>query len=211
MTGGVDATIWAFLCLALFAALIGTSVAAADPTISVAATRRDASGGVVSLLPVADKQGNVLPPLLLLGEYVIASGQGFPANQPVMAFLVAQNQAYPLAYQDLAAPNAAQQAAPTTDATGGFQNYAFTLPVGIQAAGTSGEIQISAGSATARAPVGLDSGLATTAGRGDKIAVSIGAVFAAIAVILIFLLLRGLPIYPVGTVGARRPREPEST
>ncbi|MGI8857745.1 MAG: hypothetical protein ACR2JW_18575 [Thermomicrobiales bacterium] len=199
------------LCFALFAALTYTSVAAADPTISVAATRRDTSGGVVSLLPVADKQGNVLPPLLLLGEYVIASGQGFPANQPVMAFLVAQNQAYPLAFQDLAAPNTAQQAAPTTDATGGFQNYAFTLPLAAQLTGTSGEIQISAGSVTARAPVGLDSGLATKAGRGDKIAVSIGAGFSVIAVILILLLLRGLPIYPVGTVAARRAREPETT
>jgi hypothetical protein len=198
------------LCLALFAVLIGTSVVAADPAITVAATRRDANGAVVSLLPVADKQGNVLPPRLLLGEYVIATGQGFPVSQPVMAFLVVDNQAYPLTYQDLTTSVTAQQAVPVTDAAGGFQNLAFTLPAPGQLTGTGGEIFISAGSVTARAPVGLDTGIASKAGRGDTIAVGIGAGFSAVAVILIFLLLRGLPVYPVGTVVARRPKKTET-
>lgn len=197
------------LCLALFAVLICTSVAAADPTITVAATRRDANGAVVSLAPVTDKQGNVVTPLLLLGEYVIASGQGFPANQPVTAFLVVDGQATQLAYQDLTTSITARQAVPVTDATGGFQNYAFTLPVSGQVAGTSGEVQISAGSVTARAPVSIDVGVAAAAGRGDKIAVSIGAGFTAGAAILLFLLLRGLPVYPVGA--ARRRKESEAT
>jgi hypothetical protein len=198
------------LCLALLAVLTCTSVAAADPAITVAATRRDANGAVVSLPPVTDTQGNAAP-LLLLGEYVIASGQGFPANQPVMAFLVVQGQAYPLAYQDLTTSITARQAVPMTDATGGFQNFAFTLPVSGQLTGTSGEVQISAGSETARAPVGIATDAATKAGRGDKIAVSIGAGFTAIAAILLFLLLRGLPLYPVGTAAVRRPKEPEAT
>lgn len=199
------------LCLALVGVLMGASVAAADPAITVAATRRDANGAVVALLPVADKQGSPLPPLLLLGEYVIASGQGFPANQPVMAFLVAQDQAYPLAYQDLTTSVTARQPAPTTDASGGFENLAFTLPAAGQVTGTTGEILISAGSATARAAIGLDTGVATKAGRGDKLAVGIGAGFAATALILIFLLLRGLPAYPVGATAARRAKRPEAT
>jgi hypothetical protein len=199
------------LCLALFAALTCASVVAADPAITVAATRRDANGAVVSLLPARDTQGNVVPPLLLLGEYVIASGQGFPANQPVMAFLVIDNQAYPLAYQDLTTSITALQAVPMTDATGAFQNFAFTLPVSGQVTGTSGEVQLSAGSVTARTPVGIDTVVASQAGSGDKIAVSIGVGFTVIAAILLFLLLRGLPVYPVGTATARRPKEPETT
>ena len=199
------------LCLALFAALFCTTVAAADPAISVAATRRDANGAVVALLPVADKQGNVAPPLMLLGEYVIASGQGFPASQPVMAFLIVQNQAFPLAYQDLAASVTAQQPVPTTDASGGFQNYAFTLPAPGQVTGTTGEILVGVGPATARTPIGLDSGITTKAGRGDKLAVGIGAGFSALALLLLLILLRGLPIYPVGSTAVRRVREPEAS
>jgi hypothetical protein len=171
------------LCLALFAVLTSTRVAAAGPAITVA-TRQDGSGA-----------------------YIIASGQGFPANQPVMAFLVVENQAYPLAYQDLTASGTA----PMTDAAGGFQNFAFTLPVAGQLTGTGGEVQISAGSVTARTPVGLDTGVVAKAGRGDKIAVGIGAGFTAVAALLIFLLLRGLPVYPVGTVATRRPKEPGTT
>ena len=188
----------------LTAMLFGISVAAANPAITVSATRRDASGAVVALLPVTDTQGNVVPPLVLLGEYVIASGQGFPPNQPVQASLVAQNQAYPLAYT-------ASQPVPMTDGTGAFQNLVFTLPVPGQIADTSGEIFVSVGAATAHAPIAIDSGLATAAGRGDTIAVSIGAAFFAVAVLLILLLLRGLPVYPIGQTTARRVRETETT
>lgn len=199
------------LCLILFAALCGTSVAAADPAIAVAATRRDANGAVVSLLPVTDTQGKALPPRLLLGEYVIASGQGFPAGQPVTAFLVVQNRAYPLAYQDLTTSVTATQPVPMTGADGAFQNYAFTLPAPGQVTGSAGEILISAGPATARAPIGLDAGVTTQAGRGDKLAVSIGAAFLALALVLTFLMLRGLPVYPVGSTAARRARGREAT
>ena len=188
----------------LTAMLFGISVAAANPAITVSATRRDVSGAVVALLPVTDTQGNVVPPLALLGEYVVASGQGFPPNQPVQASLVAQNQAYPLAYT-------ASQPVPMTDGTGAFQNLAFTLPVPGQIADTSGEIFVSVGAATAHAPIAIDSGLATAAGRGDTIAVSIGAAFFAVAVLLILLLLRGLPVYPIGQTTARRVRETETT
>lgn len=199
------------LCFALFAVLLCTTVVAADPAITVAATRRDANGAVVQLLPVTDKQGNVAPPLMLLGEYVIASGQGFPANQLVMAFLVVQNQAYPLAYQDLTTSVTAQQLVPMTDAAGSFQNLAFTLPVSGQVTGTTGEILVGVGPAKASAPIGLDSGIVTKAGRGDTLAVGIGAGFSAVALLLLLLLLRGLPIYPVGSTAARRVREPEAT
>jgi len=188
----------------------GASIAAADPAITVAATRRDASGAVVSLLPATDKQGNLVSPLARLGEYVIASGQGFPANQPVQAYLVAGNQAYPLAYQDLATAATATQAAPMTDTGGAFRNLVFALPMPGQIPASDGEILVSVGSATGSAPITVDSNVAT-AGRGDKVAVSIGAAFFAVSVLLIVLLLRGLPIYPLGTTTARRAREAETT
>ncbi|HEY8292110.1 MAG TPA: hypothetical protein VIG44_06465 [Thermomicrobiales bacterium] len=194
------------LCVATF----GVGVAAANPSITVSATRRDANGAVVALLPVTDAQGNVVPPLALLGEYVIATGQGFPPNQPVQASLVAQNQVYPLAYQDLTTAATASQPAPMTDATGAFPNLAFMLPAPGPIISTDGEIFVSVGSATARAPVAIDSGIAT-AGRGDTIAVSIGAAFLAIAIILILLLVRGLPVYPIGQTTTRRVKETEIT
>ncbi|MGI8686977.1 MAG: hypothetical protein ACR2M3_00215 [Thermomicrobiales bacterium] len=199
------------LGIALLSAMLGVSVAAANPAITVSATRRDASGAVVALLPITDTQGNVVPPLALLGEDVIASGQGFPPNQPVQASLVAQNQAYPLAYQDLTTAATASQAAPMTDGTGAFQNLAFVLPASGQITDMSGEIFVSVGAATAHAPIAIDSGIATAAGRGDKIAVSIGAAFFAVAAILILLLVRGLPVYPIGQTTARRVRETETT
>jgi hypothetical protein len=194
------------LCLAVF----GIGVAAASPSLTVSATRRDAQGAVVTLLPVTDTQGNVVPPLALLGEYVIVTGQGFPPNQPVQASLVAQNQAYPLANQDLTGAVTASQVAPMTDATGAFQNLAFVLPAPGQIPSTDGEIFVSVGSVTAHAPITLDSGSAT-AGRGDKIAVTIGAAFLAIAIILILLLVRGLPVYPIREPAARRVKETETT
>ena len=195
----------------LTAILLGVSVAAANPAITVSASRRDASGAVVALLPITDTQGNVVPPLALLGEYVIASGQGFPPNQSVQASLVAHNQAYPLAYQDLTTSATASQPVPMTDGTGAFQNLAVVLPAPGQIADTSGEIFISVGAATAHAPIAIDSGIATVAGQGDKIAASIGAAFFAVSVTLILLLLRGLPVYPVGQTTARGVREAETT
>lgn len=189
--------------------LLGISVAAANPAITVSATRRDASGAVVALLPLTDTQGNVVPPLALLGEFVIASGQGFPPNQPVQASLVAHNQAYPLAYQDLTTAATPSQSAPMTDGTGAFQNLAFVLPAPGQIVDTSGEIFVSAGAATAHAPISIDSGIATAVGRGDTIAASIGAAFFAVAAILILLLLRGLPVYSPGQTTARRVPETE--
>lgn len=194
----------------LTAILLGVSVVAANPAITVSATRRDASGAVVALLPITDTQGNVVPPLALLGEDVIASGQGFPPNQPVQASLVAQNQVTPLAYQDLTAAVTASQPVPMTDGTGAFQNLAFMLPAPGQIADTSGEIFISVGAATAHAPIAIDSGIATAAGRGDTIAVSIGAAFFAVSAILILLLVRGLPVYPIGQTTARRVSETET-
>jgi len=166
--------------------LLGASVVAADPAITVSATRRGANGAVV-----------------------IMSGQGFPANQPVQASLVVQNRSYPLAY-DSTTSVSALQSVPMTDATGAFQNLVFTLPTPGQVSGTNGEIFASVGSATAHAPISIDSGIGMT-GRGDKIAVSIGAAFLVVAVCLILLLLRGLPVYPIGQTTARRGREPEVT
>lgn len=184
--------------------LFGVSVAAENPAITVSATRRDANGAVVALLPVTDTQGNVVPPLALLGEYVIVSGRGFPPTQPVQASLVAHNQVSPLAYT-------ASQPVPMTDGTGAFQNLAFTLPPPGQVSAADGEVFVSVGSATAHAPITIDSGIATMAGRGDKIAVSIGVAFFALAVILVLLLVRGLPVYPIGQTTARRVRETETT
>ena len=197
---------------ALFAvAMFGISVAAADPSIAVSATRRDANGAVVSLLPITNNQGNIVPPLAQLGEYVIASGQGFPVNQPVQAYLVAGDQAYPLAFQDLTTASTATQPVPMTDTGGAFQNFAFSLPAPGQIPTTDGELLISVGAATARAPLAIDSGIATAAGRGDKIAVSIGAAFLIVAVLLILLLLRGLPLYPASLMTMQRVREAETT
>lgn len=181
------------LGIALLAVTLGVSVAAANPSITLSATRRGANGAVVALL----------------GEYVIATGQGFPPNQPVQASLVAQNQVYPLAYQDLTTTIATPQTVPMTDASGSFQNFAFALPAPGQIVSTDGEIFVSVGSATARAPVAIDSGVAT-AGRGDTIAVTVGAAFLAIAIILILLLVRSLPVYPIRQTTARRVKETET-
>lgn len=200
------------LGITLIAAIvISVGVAAANPAITVSATRRDASGAVVTLRPIADKQGNVVPPLTLLGEYVIVSGQGFPPNQPVMASLVARDQVYPLAFQDLMTSGTSPEPVPMTDATGALQNLAFALPAPGQVASADGEIFVSAGSATARAPIAIDDGVATTVGRGDKIAVSIGAAFLLVSIVLILLLVRGLPVYPIGQTTARGAREREET
>ena len=182
------------LGIALLAVTLGVSVAAANPSITLSATRHDAHGAVVALL----------------GEYVIASGQGFPPNQPVQASLVAQNQVYPLAFQDLTTTATASQPVPMTDASGSFQNFAFALPPPGQIVSTDGEILVSVGSATAHAPVAIDAGIATV-GRGDTIAVTVGAAFLAIAIILILLLVRGLPVYPIGQTTARRVKETETT
>lgn len=159
---------------------------------------------VVGMSVVAANPAIIVPPRVRLGESVTISGQGFPANQPVQASLVAQNFSYPLPYQGGAA------AAPLTDGTGAFQNLAFSLSVPAQITATDGEIFIGVGSATARAPVGIDASIANTAGRGDKIAVSIGATFFVVVAILILLLLRGLPIYPIGQTTAQRVRETET-
>lgn len=193
-----------YFCIALISLMLGVSITAADPTIVVSATRRDGSGAVVTLLPVMDKQGTVVPPVALLGEYIIASGQGFPASQPVQAFLVVQGQTYPLSFQDLRTSVTDRQPIPMTDGTGAFQNFAFTLPVVGQVTSGSAEVLIGVGSASGRAPVTVDTGIATRAGRGDKIAVSIGAGFLIVSVVLILLLLRGLPVYPTGQATARR-------
>lgn len=191
------------LGIVLFALMLGISVTAADPAIAVAATRRDANGAIVVVQPVTDKQGNIQPPIALLGEYVIANGVGFVPNQPVQAYLIVGGQAMELAYQDLTTSVTARQPVPKTDSAGNFQQLAFTLPVPGSVTGTTGEIRVSVGSATASAPVSLDTGVGSGDLRGDRIAVSIGAAFAAIALIVIFLLLRGLPIYPATRMAAR--------
>ncbi len=192
---------------ALFVLLLVVGVAAADPAITVVATRRDASGAVATVASMPDKQGVILP-VALLGEYVIVSGQGLAPNQPVQAYLAVQSQAFPLAYQDLATSITATQPEPRTDATGGFQNLAFALPsLGALTNGTA-EVQVNAGPTTARATVSVDSGVAVGTPRGDKIAVSIGAGFSLFAAIVVLLLLRGLPVYPVGQTASRRVQRP---
>lgn len=191
----------------LFASLLVIGVTAADPVITVVATRRDASGAVATVAPMPDKQGALLP-VALLGEYVIVSGQGFAPNQPVQAYLAVQSQAFPLAYQDLAASVTATQPEPRTDATGGFQHLAFTLPpLGTLTNGMA-EVQVNAGPMTARATVSVDSGVVVGTPRGDEIAVGIGAGFSLFAAIIILLLLRGLPVYPVGQTASRRVQRP---
>ena len=163
------------LGMAFFAALLlGVSVAA-EPAIAVSATRQGPRG-----------------------EYVIVNGQGFPANQPMQASLIAQNQVFPLVFQDLTLSVNVPQPVPMTDSTGAFQDLAFALPPPGRFTGTTGEVFISVGSAMAHIPVAIDPGIATTVGRGDTIAVSIGAAALAVAVLLILLLLRGLPVYPLG-------------
>ncbi|MCA1670334.1 MAG: hypothetical protein LC793_23720, partial [Thermomicrobia bacterium] len=102
---------------------------------------------------------------------------------------------------------AASPSAPMTDGAGAFQNFAFSLFIPGSVSATDGELFISVGSATSTAPVAIDAGVASTAGRGDKIAVSIGATFFVIAALLILLLLHGLPIYPIGQTTARRVHE----
>jgi len=185
--------------------LLGVSVAA-DPAISVSATRRDGNGAVIPVSPTTDAQGALMPPHVLLGEYVIASGQGFPANQAVQVSLVIQNLAYPLAYHGpLASVTPAQPPSPPmTDATGAFRNLAFAIPVIGNLSGTDGEIFVSVGPATARTPIHIAAG--ATAGRGDTFAVSIGAAFLVVVIALILLLVRGLPVYPIGQTMARRTR-----
>lgn len=203
---------WGLIGSAVLAALFLTAGATlAAPSITIIGTRSDANGAVVTVAPTKDAQGNNTPPVARLGTYVIASGQGFVAGQPVQAFLVVQNQAFPLAYQDLRTSVTAPQPAPMTDSAGAFANLAFTLPpTGTLTSGTA-DILISDGTTTASAPVALDAGISTSAGRGDKIAVGVGAGFALVALLFILLLTRGLPVYPASVSTARRARDAGTT
>lgn len=182
--------------VALLGAALAPAVAAADPTLYVAATRRDASGTVFSINPITDRKGTPQPPLLLPGEYVIVTGLGFPANQPVQATLVAGGQTYPLAYRNLTTPAATPQSPPQTDASGVFQDLAFALPATGQVRDTSGQLVVSVGSVALQTPVSIVTEAATTAGSGDWLAVGFGAAFFIVAAVLLLLMLRGLPEYP---------------
>lgn len=188
---------FAILSLVFVVGIIAaTAVQAADPTLYVAATRRDASGTVFSINPVTDRKGNPQPPLLLPGEYVIVTGLGFPANQPVQAALDVGGKTYPLAYRNLTAPTAQAQAQPQTDANGAFQDLAFALPAPGQVTDINGQLVMSVGTVALQTPVVIVTEAATTAGRGDKLAVSFGVGFFIVAAFLILLMLRGLPEYP---------------
>lgn len=192
---------WVVFGVVLFALALGVRVLAA--TVTITATRADANGAVATIAPVTNAQGAIQPPVAQLGQYIVASGQGFPANQQVLAFLVLQGQVTQLSYQDLRTSVTAAQQIPMTDSAGSFKDFAFTLPApGTITSGTA-EIQISAGSVSVPTPVVIDAAISTSAGRGDKIAVGIGAAFALFGLIVIVRLTRGLPTYPARLAAAR--------
>lgn len=179
---------------------ITTAVQAADPTLYIAATRRDTNGVVVSINPVTDKQGVPQPPLLLPGEYVIVTGLGFPAGQSVQAELVSGARRLPLAYQDLTTAITQPQVQPQTDASGAFRDLAFTLPVAGQITGASGQLVVTVSAVSLQTPVAV---VTEATEGGDRLAVGFGAGFSAVAALLIFLMLRGLPTYPRSAGGKR--------
>jgi hypothetical protein len=167
-------------------------------TVTISAARADASGAVATVAPVTNAQGLVQPPVAQLGQYIVAGGQGFPPNQQVIAFLVVQGQAFQL--------NPTTSAAPMTDNAGNFSNLALALPAPGTITSGIAEIQISAGSVSVPAPVTVDSAISTQAGPGDKLAVTIGAVYLLFGLIVIFALTRGLPTYPARLTAARSTR-----
>jgi hypothetical protein len=201
--GGVKVQSRLMFALLMMAVAIGCSAlpVAAEPSLAVAATRRDASGAVYSIPAITDRNGNPQPPLLLPGEYVVVTGTGLPANQPVQAALAMTTHTFPLAYQ---AVNGAAQSGtqPMTDASGTFQDLTFALPPADQVTDATGQLVITVGGVRQMAPVAIVTSAATTAGAGDKRAVAFGAAFLALGLIAVLLLVRGLPTYPARRAGA---------
>jgi hypothetical protein len=186
------------------AALLSAVPARADgPSLAVAATRRDATGAVYSIPAVTDRTGNPQPPLLLPGEYVVVTGTGLPPNQPVQAALATPTHTFPLPYQNV---NGATQPAspPMTDANGTFQDLTFALPPADQVTDETGQLAIVVGTTRALAPVALVTNAATTAGAGDKRAVIFGAGFLLLGLIVLLLLIRNVPTYPVRRARSRQ-------
>jgi hypothetical protein len=186
------------LAIALLAiTLVGAIPARAQgPSLALAATRRDATGAVYSIPQETDRQGNPQPPLLLPGEYVVVTGAGLPPNQPVQAALATQTHTFPLPYQNV---NGATQPAsqPMTDASGAFQDLTFALPPADQVTDPTGQLVIIVGPSRVVAPVAIVTTASTTAGPEDKRAVAFGAGFFILAMIILFLLIRDVPTYPV--------------
>jgi hypothetical protein len=193
-------------CIGLLAVmLVGVIPAHADgPSIALAATRQDTTGAVYSIPQETDRQGNPQPPLLLPGEYVVVSGAGLPPNQPVQAALATPTHTFPLPYQNV---NGATQPAaqPVTDANGMFQDLTFALPPADQVTDPTGQLVIIVGPSRAVAPVAIVTNAATTAGPEDKRAVAFGAGFFILAMIVLFLLIRDVPTYPVRRAPSRQP------
>jgi hypothetical protein len=176
-------------------AAVGESASAQGPSLVLAATRRDATGAVYAIPPVTDRKGDPQPPLLLPGEYVVVTGTAFPPNQPVQAALATPTHTFPLPYQNV---NGASQPAsqPVTDANGTFQDLTFVLPPADQVTDVTGQLVMIVGAVRQEAPVAIVTSAATTAGPGDKRAVAFGVGFSLLALIMLFLLIRGIPTYP---------------
>lgn len=179
---------------------------AAAPTLSIQATRQDPSGTIVFAPTITDRQGVLQPPLALPGQYVIATGSGFPANTPITASLNDGTKTIPLMYQDLP-PTGATPQQPVTDAMGGINSAAFQIPPAAQIGSKRCTFAVSVGGVVTAALVDVDLP-DPTATSGDKLVIGAAGVFYLVMGIVFFVLLRGLPTYPVQRVprGAQRSR-----
>jgi len=169
---------------------------AAAPSLSVQATRRDPGGAVVFAPTISDRQGVLQPALALPGEYVIATGSGFPANTAITATINDGTKTIPLTYQDLNANLSASQQPPVTDAMGGINGLAFQLPPASQLAGRRCTVAITVAGVVIGTLVNVDIP-DPTATSGDTLVAGAAIAFYLIIGALFIVLLRRLPTYPI--------------
>lgn len=119
-----------FLLGVVLACCLTTGVSAEEfeSSITVQATRHDASGAVVPVPSVVDASGSVQPGRAIPGEYILISGAEMPQQAAVQVFLVTPAQTFPLVYHDLGATGATTAPMLTTDRYGTFTSAAFLLP-----------------------------------------------------------------------------------
>lgn len=192
----------AIITMTIIGAYGWTVPVAAAPSLSVQATRRDSGGAVVFTPTISDRQGVLQPALALPGEYVIATGSGFPANTAITATINDGTKTIPLTYQDLNANLSASQQPPVTDAMGGINGLAFQLPPASQLAGRRCTVAITVAGVVIGTLVNVDIP-DPTATSGDTLIVGAAIAFYLIIGVLFIVLLRRLPTYPILNVPGR--------
>ncbi len=187
----------------LLALWVSLSIAAAVPVLAapgirVQTTRAGAGGLPVPVLPIVTRRGEVQPPFAVPGQYLIVAGEGFAANAPVTVTLtlndgatnIALDPADPLTFAPLTVPLVA-------DANGAVPLSAFAVPPAAQLAGRGATLVLATGpGAVAGTPVVFDVPLPNET-AGDALVVGFGLAFYAAAALVVLLLVRRLPRYPV--------------